>query len=376
MKKFALLSFSLLLLVVTACAQTTNIEITNPYPFDRVNEIIEIKASEIGALAPDKFILTDENNQEVPYQLIFNGTNTVQSIIFPINVKTGTRVTYTLRPGTPSPVKPITYARFVPERKDDLVWENNISAFRIFGPALANENPSSGFDLWLKKSEDLVVDSLYRNELLWGKSYHEDHGLGLDAYKVGKYVGAGGVVAFTDSTIWGGRHFDTYVIHENGPLRSSFTVTYKNYMVNGQAYTKHITITTNAHTVLNTAVVKLEGPAQPMQLATGINLHDGKGRLQKGSGMVIYGEDAVSDAGVDVGQNWVAVVLPQRETDYKVQELTALLLTDYVPGTEFTYFFGGGWSQWKFPTQPDWLAAVQHFSRTVRFPATIEIKKE
>lgn len=372
MKKNALF-FALQLLVFAACAQTTTIEITNPFPFDRVNEIIEIRASEIGNLTPDRFILTDENNQEVPYQLIFNGTSTVQSIIFPINVKTGTRVNYSLRPGRPSAIQPLTFARFVPERKDDLAWENNIAAYRMFGPALANENPSNGVDLWLKKTEELVIDSMYRNELVWGKSYHEDHGFGLDCYRVGNTVGAGGVAAYTDTTIWIGKHFDTHKILDNGPLRSSFKLTYNNYMVKGKAYTKHVTITTNAHAVLNRAVVKLEGPAQPMQLATGIFLHDGKGRLQKGTGMVVYGEDAVSASGVNVGKNWVGVVLPQRETDYKIQDLNALLLTDYKPGTEFTYYFGGGWSQWKFPTQEDWLAAVQQFSRSVRNPSTVRV---
>ena len=44
------------------------------------------------------------------------------------------------------------FGRYVPERKDDIAWENEYAAFRFYGPALAPENPSNGVDLWLKTS--------------------------------------------------------------------------------------------------------------------------------------------------------------------------------------------------------------------------------
>lgn len=372
MKKSSLFLF-LLAIAMGSFAQNIRIEITNPFPFDRVNEMIEIRAAQLGTLTPGRFVIMDQDNKEVPYQLIYNGTTTIQSLIFPINVKTGTRETYTLRAGRPAPVTPLTSARFVPERRDDFAWENNIAAYRMFGPALAPNNPSNGVDLWLKRTEELVVDSFYRNELVHGKSYHIDHGQGLDCYIVGNSLGAGGVAPYTDTTLWIGKHFDRYRVIETGPLRSVFRLYYDSVKVKGKLYQKQITITTNAHSVLNRAVVKLTGPSQKMQLATGIFLHDGKGNLQRSAGMIVYGERAVTETGVDMGQNWVAVLLPARETAYKIQDLHALLLTDYVPGNEFTYFFGGGWSQWKFPTQQDWLAAVQHFNRTNRHPVTINI---
>ena len=39
------------------------------------------------------------------------------------------------------------FGRFVPERKDDFAWENEYAAFRMYGPALAPENPSNGVDM-------------------------------------------------------------------------------------------------------------------------------------------------------------------------------------------------------------------------------------
>jgi hypothetical protein len=367
----------LILLLATAVfgfAQTT-IEIVNQYPFDRADEIVEIAASELGGLSGTNYILTDESGQEIPYQLIYNGTEKVQSLLFPATVKTGTKVVYTLNAGTPKAVKAKTSARFVPERKDDFAWENDFAAYRMYGPALADQNPSNGIDLWLKRTEELVVDSFYRGELKYGKSYHVDHGQGLDCYKVGNTLGAGGVAPYVDGKLLIGKHYDTYKVLDNGPLRSSFMLTYNNVDINGKIYTQEVTIHTDAGTVLNTAVVKLTGEKQPMQLAAGFTLHDGKGSLQRAAGLIVYGENAVSDKGVQVGKNFVGVVVPDKEDEYKIQNLHALLIKNYVPGDEFTYYFGGGWSQWKFPTQKEWLAAVRQFSNQVKYPLTVRIVK-
>ena len=69
-------------------------------------------------------------------------------------------------------VQPKVYGRYVPERKDDFAWENEYAAFRMYGPALADENPSNGVDLWLKNSPALAVDTMYARELKDGRPYH------------------------------------------------------------------------------------------------------------------------------------------------------------------------------------------------------------
>ena len=44
-----------------------------------------------------------------------------------------------------------TFARFVPEHSDYVAWENDIVAFRVYGPALRNGKEDSGVDCWLKQ---------------------------------------------------------------------------------------------------------------------------------------------------------------------------------------------------------------------------------
>ena len=371
MKKIVLLFF----LAFTAFSQAqVKIEVTNKYPFDRSGELVEISAAEVGSLNAS-LVIKDSTNQEVPYQLLYKGKTSPQAILFPVTVKTGTKNVYTLAAGKPSVVAAKTFARFVPERKDDFTWENDIAAYRMYGPALKADNPSNGVDLWLKRTDALVVDSFYRGELKHGKSYHVDHGQGLDCYKVGKTLGAGGMSAYTDSTLWIGSHFNSYKVHENGPLRTVFTLYYDTVKVKGKLYKQEITVTTDAGSVLNKAVVKLTGPAQPMQLATGVSLHDGKGKLQKGGELIVYGENAVSDAGLAVGTHYVAVIHPVKGAVYKQDNVHAMLISDYKPGVDFTYYFGGGWSQWKFPTQKEWLAAVQQTNKQFKYPLTIAVVK-
>ena len=49
------------------------------------------------------------------------------------------------------PQEPKVMARYVPERADDFVFENNLIAGRIYGKALEGNPTSPGIDIWVKK---------------------------------------------------------------------------------------------------------------------------------------------------------------------------------------------------------------------------------
>jgi hypothetical protein len=53
---------------------------------------------------------------------------------------------------------PRAFARFVPERKDDFAWENDLVAFRTSGPALRPGPENSGIDCWFERVPDPIVD--------------------------------------------------------------------------------------------------------------------------------------------------------------------------------------------------------------------------
>lgn len=376
MRKIVFFLLSSLLLFPAAYAGK-NIVVTNNTATDRDKEMVEVS---IGALKIDpakkSYVIKDENGREIPYQFIYNGGKKAKSLIFAANVKANSSATYTIAAGKPAPVEPKTSAQFVPERKDDFAWENDLAAYRMYGPALAKENPSNGVDIWLKSTDKLVVKKRYHDELKNGKTYHVDHGDGLDCYKVGHTLGAGGIAPFADEKLWVGNHFNHYKVIENGPLRSVFSLTYDSVVVGNHVYKQTITITATAGALLNKAVVKYTGPKANIKLAGGIFLHDGKGSLKENSsqGFIAYAEDAVSDAGLPSGRNYTGVVIPLEHVTSQKNGEHILLLAPYKTGTEFTYYFGGGWSKWGFRTDADWFKSMARFSENLKTPLTIKIK--
>ncbi|MDR2533902.1 MAG: DUF4861 domain-containing protein [Tannerellaceae bacterium] len=371
-----ILPYAAAALLLHSCAEAPiKITVGNSLDFDRQNEMVEIDASLIPADFKNKtYILRNAQGQECPWQLSDNES----LFIFQASVPAGKSVTYELRQGLPRPVTPRTDARFVPQRKDDLSWENDMAAYRMYGPALAPENPSNGVDLWLKCTDSLVTAKLYADELERGISYHENHsGLGLDCYDVKHTAGAGGIAPYT-SRLWTGNHFNRHAIHQNGPLRSIFTLSYDNAPVDSLAYRQEITITATAGSLLNKAAVSYHGPAADMKLAAGIYLHDGSGNMyaDPASSLIGYAEQALSGLKKEPqGKNYAGVYLPG-SSGIITQDNHLLILKDYRPGDTITYYFGGGWSKWKYPTEQEWFAALAQFSAALRQPFNIQITKQ
>lgn len=353
------------------------IVIKNITGFNRKGEMVELSTSKLKANFKTKtYILKNEKNLEQPYQLISDETKENQTIIFQADVKANATATYSLVEGKPAIVKAKTSARFVPERKDDFAWENDLAAYRMYGPALAKENASNGVDFWAKRTSELVVDKRYNDELKNKLSYHIDFGYGLDFYKVAHTLGCGGIAPYAADSLWVGNQFSKYKVLENGPLRSVFVLSYDSIKVGKNFYKAEITITTNAGALLNKAVVKYIGAPQKMELAGGIFLHDGKGNLKLNAknGTAAYAEEAISEAKLPSGRNYVGVYIPTKVNAARKIGTHALVLGDYKVGDNFTYYFGGGWSKWGYPTDEDWFKALNSFSEAVSKPLQVSVK--
>jgi len=200
MKKLVI-AWMAIVVTSTAFAASLKVTVANTLGFDRNKEIVSVSMvavkQNLGAEAKS-FIVVDAKGAQVPYQV----TSNKLTLIFPATVKANGSVVYEIKAGTPEKFAVKTFGRFVSERKDDFAWENDRIAFRMYGPKLANENPSNGVDVWLKKTEALIVDKFYYNDLQKGIHYHVDNGEGIDCYKVAHTLGAGGIAPYTDSTLW------------------------------------------------------------------------------------------------------------------------------------------------------------------------------
>ena len=221
--KQTIIAFFAAALLVSCTNAKVEVTVANQLGMDRENEIVEISRnilwSKLNLSSTDRIIVQDESSRQVTYQITSNPEDETDSLlIFPAIVKANASSVYTIRKGKPGVFQSKVAGRLVPERKDDFNWENDRVAFRMYGPALqATGEISNGIDLWAKRTDRLVADKWYADELSGKSTYHTDNGEGLDFYKVGPTLGAGAAAPYLNDQLWFSRNFTTYEILDKGP---------------------------------------------------------------------------------------------------------------------------------------------------------------
>lgn len=170
-----------------------------------------------------------------------------------------------------------TYARFVPERKDDFAWENDLVAFRMYGPAARSGAENAGLDCWLKRVKTPIVDKWYRQMLQQGKSYHKDWGEGLDNYHVGSSAGCGSSALWINGKREPLETFVDYKILQQTNAKTIFTLDYKR-IIDGVVYqeSREIEIETGSRLFKVTSTYWKDGQvAADLPICVGLTTHDG-----------------------------------------------------------------------------------------------------
>lgn len=319
-----------------ACPHEKGVEVTinNPSALDRSKEITEISIDAIAKLNGESFIISDNSGKQIPYQITHD-----QKIIFPVDVNANSSVTYQIKPGTPEKVATVACGNFYPERVDDIAWENDRIAFRTYGPALqATGEQAFGYDIWVKRVSEPVVDMRYKTELnpesrakiaelqktdkqaarelANSISYHIDHGNGLDYYKVGPTLGAGTSALLANDSIVYPYCYKEYEILDNGPLRFTVKLVYNPLKVkenNNIIETRLLSL--DAGSQMNKITLSFANLNDATPLVTGIVLHDPSMDYQADGtkGYIAYAdpEDSVN------GQIYVGAVFPEKLNDAK-----------------------------------------------------------
>ena len=86
-------------------------------------------------------------------------------------------------------------------------------------------------------------------------------------------------------------------------------------------------------------------------------------------------KNATSNKGVPQGQTYIGVYLPDATGEPFIEDGNYAIRCDYKQGDEQTYYFGGGWSKWKFPMEQDWLTALAQFSRAKQAPLKVTVSQ-
>jgi len=270
------------------------------------------------------------------------------------------------------PATPRTHARFVPERADDFAWENDLIAFRTYGPALRTSTEDSGFDAWFKRVPYPIIDKWYLEELRklpYGKinkSYHTDHGEGLDAYKVGDTRGCGGVSAWVDGAMHHSNVFIAHRIISSTPERTVFELDYASDL-KGKTLreTKRITIIMGQRLFQCDSRFTLDGQPIKLDVAIGLKLQspDGTPVFNPKTGTMRIWENV---AGLGLGTGIVIdparVLKMESHTDAAGQTQAICIARTDATG-HIRWFTGFGWEgQGQITTADQWANYLTDFS--------------
>lgn len=347
-----------------------SIPLKNTLAFNRTNELTEVTVAGVSSFS--NLALFDESGNPVAYQVISTG-----KIAFPVTINALSAITYMLKTGVPAITGSKTYAaQKVPTTRNDIAWENDLSAYRMYCKLLlaTEPNTANGNDVWCKKQATSMIDKMYTYA-----NYHAEQTEGVDCYSVnGKTLGAGGVVAYVNSQLWLHNPYDTCKIISNGPLQSEFILIYTNVLIDGDLYTKTVRITSNANGLLNKAVVKFEGRVKPMKIASGIYLHTNMSGITPAgiqytseSNLIGYAENPSEGSVTTPNPRIYTGVLMPGESTFSTINNQLVIMSDYAVGSEFTYYFGAGWNAFpvgKYSVDTDWFNALNQFKQTTLNP--------
>jgi rhamnogalacturonyl hydrolase YesR len=257
----------------------------------------------------------------------------------------------------------------VPERFDDLAFENDVVAFRLYGPPLADSTERSGLDAWKKRVPYPIIEKWYRQHAE-GMSYHVDHGEGYDVYHVGSSLGAGGLGLWVDGELVTPNVYQSVKILESRPDRAEFVVEYV-YEPPFQSLRelRHYTLEPGSQLVRVKSRFLEDGRPSKQRVAVGVTTHDGKARVSLADdGTRVSTWETIDGRGLGT-----AVLVPYRR-DQKATEVKsdvpdrshALILTETDAQGNLVYYAGFAWEGAGAITSPDaWRAYLDSFAEAL-----------
>ena len=288
-----------------------------------------------------------------------------------------------------------TYARQIGERYRDMAWESDRIAHRMYHQDLipGEGTVSSGVDVWIKSTRALVINKWYKNG-----DYHNDHGEGLDDYRVGQSRGCGGLGIGDGHTYYVSSNYRSARVITTGPVRSEFEVTYDAWDAGKRkiSETKRISIDAGSNMTRVESIFASDHHPR-FEIGIGIAQRSGDGEIGKNQeeGWMSYWQPADRDRG-NIG---CAIVIPEKIEEFATESATLpklsqadlttpsdeglppvanlLAIARAEAGKPFLYYLGAGWSKsGDFPEETDWENYVRQFVARLRAPLRVTLENE
>ncbi len=313
-------------------------------------------------------IINTITNHEIAYQLEFMGNKEPVNLLLQVAIEPQAQLKLAVINGLPKTLSPKTFARYVPERKDDFAWENDRIAFRMYGKALeGTKEDAYGLDVWLKRTDKLILNERYKRG-----EYHIDHGDGLDYYHVGFSLGAGNIAPYINDTVWFSKNYHQYEILDNGPLRSTFRLNYDEWNAAGQPVTVTKTISLDAGSQLNKMEIQYNFKGSNLPVAVGIIKRKGKGAilLSEQKGIMGYWEPVHGNDGITA----VGCIMPDSVKEMKMDRQHLLTIAVVKPNIIYTYYTGAAWNKaGKITNENQWFQYLENFASKLELPLQVTI---
>jgi rhamnogalacturonyl hydrolase YesR len=385
--------------VVAQAGTTRTVVASNRSSIWRENETIELHRT-AGAAIPDRPAVMDGlSSRIVDSQVYAEGAGAAwDTLVFQVDLAPGESRSFLILDATalaavPQPLVK-TYARQVKERYSDMAWESDRTAHRIYQTALikGEGTVSSGIDVWSKRTRRLVVDERYKNG-----DYHNDHGDGMDDYRVGRSRGCGGLGIWDGRRLYVSSNYTEARVITTGPVRSEFEVTYDAWDAAGRKVSevRRISVDAGSNMCRASSVLTSDGPSA---LTVGIGI---AGRPGDGGTLVRNQEDGWmaywQPPDRDRGEIACAVVVPGGIEGFATEKDTIptptaaqlakpgiegfppvsneLSIVHAEAGAPLVYYFGAGWSKsGDFPEERDWENYVRQFSGRLKAPLAVTLR--
>jgi hypothetical protein len=181
--------------------------------------------------------------------------------------------------------------------------------------------------------------------------------------------------------------YRTQEILDNGPLRFTLKLEFNPLTVHGDSNVVETRlITLDAGSYLNKTVVSYSNLKNAMPVATGIVLHDnGPVVTDAAHGYITYVDPTDHPDGSN-GQMFMGAAFPAPVQQAKVvlfpekekKELRAgadghlLAISNYEPGSCYTYYWGSAWSKGAIKTSDAWNKYMAQYAQEVRSPLMVK----
>ena len=381
------------------------ITVTKEPALDRPAETIVVPFGEVKSRLPslvfDQVVVKDAGGRIVPAQItafahVHKGPAHFDDLIFQHDFAAGEKsATFTVEPSSlPVPPFPaLVYVRYIPERYDDVAWENDKIGHRIYGPGLElpfatkDQQTGSGIDVWSKRVPYLIVDHWYHKG---HDGLHTDTGEGLDMYEVGVSRGCGGTGVWDGKELHVSRNWRQETVYANGPVRAVFELGYEPWDAGAAgtnengimiSETKRFVVDAGQNLDEIDSTFTFRGmrqtDANELTIAIGLTKHGSKAKLSPvqdpgGQWMGLwedYGDPADGSLGTGV------VLAPgTRLAGFAETAHDLLILVKVRSGETVRYFVGAGWNKaGAFSSPAEWTAYLSAWSRRLASPVKVSL---